>query len=437
SSTRPSLCLLRKSLLHITRGASRVPSSQSSTHATTMLTEELVSAVCGPPIAANTAVPKDVGIYTHTVAPAWRLKATSKKSSVGPNCLAVSENHVFAAQDQKAHVHVYSRQRGTQETLVSFHERIRSVALSGNVLLLGTAEGRLMLWETSTGRLVTTPPCHVQAISCLATTDSHVLTASDDSNINVWSLARLLEYGADPGFEPDLTLSNHRGAITSLVVAAGDNAETSLCVSSSKDKTSIVWNYQTGQVLRTLLFPSIPLCATLDPCARALVVAAEDGSIFLVEFFGDKPLLGSRSAELSSIVVQVGSPLGVADADAGPATCLALNYDGTTLITGHTKGKILKWNLTDNSHPAELANLNASVTNLAFVPLLASHKSHQTPTVVKPNQSQRQYILSTQIAGDSTATRFSDMLNTPGFSDDTIARALHAFTTPAASSETA
>lgn len=264
-----------------------------------------------------------------------------------------------------------------------------------------------------------------------------MLTASDDSNINVWSLARLLEYGADPGFEPDLTLSNHRGAITSLVVAQGDNAETSICVSSSKDKTCIVWNYRTGQVLRTLLFTSIPLCATLDPCARALVVASEDGSIFLVEFFGDKPLLGSRSAELSSIVVQVNSPLGVADADDGPATCLTLNYNGTTLITGHTKGKILKWNLTDNSHPAELANLNAAVTNLAYIPLLASPQSHQTTTVVKPHQNQRQYTLSTQIEADSPSTRFTEMMSIPGFSDDTITRALQSFATPASTSDAA
>lgn len=277
----------------------------------------------------------------------------------------------------------------------------------------------------------------MQAISCIAATDSHVLTASDDSNINVWSLARLLEYGADPGFEPDLTLSNHRGAITSLVVAPGDNAETSMCVSSSKDKTCIVWNYQTGQVLRTLLFPSIPLCATLDPCARALVVAAEDGSIFLVDFFGDKPLLGSRSAELSSIVVQVDSPLGVADADVGPATCLALTYNGSTLVTGHAKGKILAWDLGNNSHPTELANLNASVTNLAFAPVLTTPQSHQTPTVVKPNQTQRQYTLSTQIAADAVPTRFSEMMSTSGFSDDAITQALHSFAGQTGSSETA
>lgn len=114
-----------------------------------MVPEDLVSAVCGPPIAANTAVPKDVGIYTHTYFPAWSLKASFKKSSIGPNSLAVSESHVYAAQDQKAHVHVYSRQRGTQETLVSFQERIRCVAIAGNVLLLGSAEGRLLLWEVS------------------------------------------------------------------------------------------------------------------------------------------------------------------------------------------------------------------------------------------------------------------------------------------------
>lgn len=114
-----------------------------------MLSEEVISTVSGPQIAANTAVPKDVGIYSHTVNPTWAVKATFKKSSTPINCLAVSQSHVFVAQDQKAHVHVYSRERGNQETLVSFQEKIKSVAISGNVLILGTAEGRLILWEVS------------------------------------------------------------------------------------------------------------------------------------------------------------------------------------------------------------------------------------------------------------------------------------------------
>lgn len=133
-----------------------------------MLSEEVISTISGPQIAANTAVPKDAGIYSHTLTPSWAVKATFKKSSAPVNCLAVSDSHVFAAQDQKAHVHVYSRERGNQETLVSFQERIRSLATSGNVLILGTAEGRLILWEVSFGLVAFSIVCcsnHAQEIT--------------------------------------------------------------------------------------------------------------------------------------------------------------------------------------------------------------------------------------------------------------------------------
>ncbi|KHO01309.1 WD40 repeat-like-containing domain protein [Metarhizium album ARSEF 1941] len=386
-----------------------------------MLSEEIISSVCGSPIAANTAVSRDVGIYCHSLTPSWAVKATFKKSSAPPHCIAVNDTHIFAAQDQKAHVHVYSRLRGNQETLAAFPERIRSLALAGNVLILGTAEGRLILWEISTGRQVTTPPCHVQAVTCLAVTPYHLLSASDDSNIHVWSLPRLLEYGTDAGHEPDLTLSNHRGAVTDLLVGPSTNAETSFCVSTSTDKTCILWNYQTGQVLRTLLFPSPPLCASLDASARALFACAEDGGLYLVELFGDKPLLGSRSAELASIVVQVNAPLGVSDAADGPASCICLSLDGTSILTGHDRGKILRWSLVDNSHPTELANLNASVTNLVPVPLLAARQFCKVVNVIKPNQGQRQYSITAQLDGSlEEKSRFSHMLNSTGLPVDAV-----------------
>lgn len=114
-----------------------------------MLSEQFITTICGPPVAANTAVSKDVGIYTQALTPSYAVKATFKKSSTPVNCLAVNDTHIFAAQDQKAHVHVYSRLRGNQEALVPFPERIRSLALIGDVLVLGSAEGRLFLWEVS------------------------------------------------------------------------------------------------------------------------------------------------------------------------------------------------------------------------------------------------------------------------------------------------
>ena len=60
---------------------------------------------------------------------------------------------MFAAQSEKAIVHVYSRERGNQEATIPFPERIRSIAIAGgkngDILVLGTEGGRLILWEVS------------------------------------------------------------------------------------------------------------------------------------------------------------------------------------------------------------------------------------------------------------------------------------------------
>jgi len=117
-----------------------------------MLSEDFVSAICGHPLSSNTAIAKDVGIYCHALSPTCSVKSTFKKSSAPARCLVVSETHVFAAQHEKAYVHVYSRLRGNQEAFVAFPERIRCVTLAGDVLIMGTAEGRVMLWEVSKGR---------------------------------------------------------------------------------------------------------------------------------------------------------------------------------------------------------------------------------------------------------------------------------------------
>ncbi|RGP64395.1 hypothetical protein FLONG3_9582 [Fusarium longipes] len=395
-----------------------------------MLSQEFISTISGPPLAANTAISKDAGIYSHSLTPSHTIKATFKKSSTPVNGLAVSQTHIFTAQDQKAHVHVYSRQRGNQEALVPFPERIRSLALVGQVLVVGSTEGRLFLWETCTGRQVSTPPCHVQAVSCLAVTPYHILSGSDDSNINVWSLSRLLELDAQVEQEPDLTLSNHRGAITSLAVSPGTNPETSICVSASKDKTCIIWNYQTGQLLRTLLFPSFPLCARLDPSARALFVSSEAGAVYLVELFGgDKPLLGSRSTELPSIVVQINDPLAVSDPELGQPSCLALTYDGTSILSGHTKGKILRWTLTENAHPTEVANLNTSVTNLCFMPSLSTEQPTKTVSIVKPNLGLNRYNFTAQLTTDlGEKTRLDHLLETNGFPSQSLETAISSMT---------
>lgn len=113
-----------------------------------MLSETFVTSIRPLQKSNNTAVAKDVGIHLHTLYPTHAVEATFKKSSTAANCLAINSTHIFAAQAEKAVVHVYSRERSNQEALISFPERIHSICLAGEgVLVLGTAEGRLILWE--------------------------------------------------------------------------------------------------------------------------------------------------------------------------------------------------------------------------------------------------------------------------------------------------
>lgn len=274
----------------------------------------------------------------------------------------------------------------------------------------------------------------MQAVSCVAATPYHVITGSDDSDIHVWSLSSLLELDSTAEHEPDRSLPNHRAAITSLAVGQGANPDTSICISASKDKSCVVWNYLSGDVLRTLLFPSFPLCISLDPSSRALFVSCEDSSLYMVEFFSERPLLGP-AAEDSSTVVQVSSPFGVMPSDAGPASCLGVSYDGTLLITGHPKGQILKWDVADNRTPVELANLNAAVTNIAFISPLPGKTTTKTPTIVKPTQATRNYTFTTQLESElEPETRFDSMLTATGFPADILENAIAAFEQPSAGS---
>lgn len=307
-------------------------------------------------------------------------------------------------------------------------------------------------------------------MSCLATTPYHVLSGSDDSNVHVWSLPQLLALGGSTGSglgngdqaaeepEPEQTLVRHRAAVTSLAVGGSTHRDTNLCVSASRDKTIVLWNYQAGVALRTLLFPAVPQCVVLDPVARALYVSTAEetsggarGHLYAVELFGAKPLLGARGSEAASTAVSISTPFGAVPVDAGPASCLAVSYDGATLLSGHPRGRILQWNLGDaggsNTLPVELSNVNAAVTNLIFVPpLSAAPPQTSARTVVKPSQMGRDYSVtvcfdeppaaatapsnaegSATLQQDKTAATFDAVVSLPGFPQSALDAAIVSF----------
>lgn len=345
---------------------------------TKMLTEHFIASIGVPTKAPGTNVAKDAAIFLHEFQPFSQQRAVFKKSATSPNCLAVSDTHIFAAQADKGVVHVYNREKGNQEATVPFTERISSITLAcdDTVLILGTVDGRIFLWETCTGRQVTTNQAHLQAVTALAVdaTSNFLLSASKDATIHVWSIPHLLSFANTGGISPLRTFSSHHAAITGLKLGHG-SFHLNFAVSISTDRTCLVWDYRTGNTLRTYLLPGIPLSAALDPADRAVYIGYEDGNIQMLDLYAS-PVGGLDAVQNGQSALEPVQPSAslqwkLPEPSHGAALSLDVSYDGSTVLSGHVSGAVLSWDVARGSFVANLTPLPlpASASNVIFLPV--------------------------------------------------------------------
>ncbi|KAF2467199.1 WD40 repeat-like protein [Lindgomyces ingoldianus] len=363
-----------------------------------MLTEQFIASISAS-TKPNAGVTKDAGIFFHEFQPLPAQRYVFKKSATPPNCLAVSRSHIFAAQAEKAVVHIYSREKGNQEAIVPFQERIRSIALASKdtALLLGMESGRILAWEICSGRLVSTSTSHLQPVTAIVVdpASNFFLSGSSDSMIHVWNLPSILSFSPDASRAPIRTLSSHRSPITGLT-CGHSHSTANLAISISQDKSAIVWDYHNGQALRTYLLPASPMAVTLDPADRAIYVAYEDGSLQTISFYDEvqqstpTDLLRDSSSLHRPIQPSPKTRFNAESQKLGGALSLSLCWDGTTLISGHSSGKMAVWDLAKGNYISTIASLPGPVTNLQFLPPTgfpnASEPKCKIHTVVKPRQ---------------------------------------------------
>ncbi|KAF2861455.1 WD40 repeat-like protein [Piedraia hortae CBS 480.64] len=287
-----------------------------------------------------------------------------KNSSTPAHCLAVNESHIFAAQD-KAVIHVYARGKGNQVATVAFNAKITSLAIAHDHLLIaGTSEGTIILWETNSGRAVTKPAAHLQSITALKVdpTENFILSASADSTVHVWSIVSLLSFANIEAETSQLrTFSLHRDEITAVDIGHS-HGFCNFAVSASKDKTCMVWDYQSGRLLRTYLLPLAPTCLALDPADRAVYVGYNNGAIQRLDLY-------DKTHPMTPI--QPGSRnLWTPTQDSGSALSITLSFDGCTLLSGHQSGSILAWDTATGRQLTPPSALSGPVSNIQFLPVV-------------------------------------------------------------------
>ncbi|OQN96591.1 hypothetical protein B0A48_17021 [Cryoendolithus antarcticus] len=344
-----------------------------------MLTEHFIAAISASTKKVSTSIAKDASIFLYEHLPLVAPRSSFKKSATPPNCLAVSDSHIFAAQADKAVVHVYSRERGNQEATVPFTERITCLTLACEdaVLILGTAEGRLFLWEIASGRQVTTAQSHLQAVTGLVVdaASNFLVSCSLDSTCHVWSIPALLSF-ANAGTQalaPVHSFSAHRSSIHAMAIGHSESLQNTV-FTAAEDKTCLIWDYQTCTTLRTYLLPHVPTIMTVGADDRTLFFGYENGSVQRIDLYGS----GSTSIDTLHDNRRTQAPLQPksrlwepSDKTIGATCSLTLSFDGMTLLSGHESGAILSWDVVTGQMKSVLTQgpLPGPVNNLSILPI--------------------------------------------------------------------
>jgi pre-rRNA-processing protein IPI3 len=342
-----------------------------------MLTESLIAATltANAPSQHLAAALKDVGVFQYDIQPQTTLRTGFKKSSVNPRCLAVDRSHVYAAQATKAVVHVYSRQKGNLEATVPFPDRIHTVAFAeaAQVLLLGTDDGKLVLWEVGTGRITSSSASHLQGVTqlCVTPDTDLILSGSPDTTVQIWSLSKLLSFSSANSYSgeasngPINTFENHRSPISALS-CGHSRSSTNFAISAAADSTCHVWQIETCQVLRTVLLPAAPTCIAIDPADRAAYFGDEAGSISQINMIE----LGQSTVPSADS----GRPVDISkqkkwepSSRSGSMLCLDVSYDGTYLVSGHAQGDLLRWDVAKHKVASDVSKLGQPISNVRIL----------------------------------------------------------------------
>lgn len=189
-------------------------------------------------------------------------------------------------------------------------------------------------------------PAHSKPITCLEINDdsSLLLSGSDDGNISVFSIHRVLDHRLlnfpSSSSRNNLALhrfSGHKSSVTAIVTGIGGCNCT--VISCSLDSTCKIWNLMQEKPLRTISFPCATLAVTMDPIESVFYVAGSDGLIYrrmLNKTTFHKMKQGNEL--MSWNIIHHGRPRQI-------ITSMATISWGKTLVTASEDGKVCTWDI--------------------------------------------------------------------------------------------
>ncbi|KIK68011.1 hypothetical protein GYMLUDRAFT_36824 [Collybiopsis luxurians FD-317 M1] len=223
--------------------------------------------------------------------------ASFKQNNASPHCIALLNSRkaqggfFLAAQPDKSLLHVYNFQKDQISLKIVLPEKLSCVALdpAGEFFAGGTSQGRVYLWEVSSGILYNSWDAHYRQINVLRFTPdgAALFSGSDDSGVSVWSMSRLLDEDTQNSLPlPYTTLTDHTLPVTDILCGMGTFPECRV-LTSSVDHSVKLWDLSSRSLLTTFMFPQPISCLAWDSSERIFFAASssQDGSIYQMNLF--------------------------------------------------------------------------------------------------------------------------------------------------------
>ncbi|EJU03527.1 WD40 repeat-like protein [Dacryopinax primogenitus] len=364
--------------------------------------QEVILCAVGPSSPASGAG----GIYIHDLQTGTTL-ASFKQTSAPVHCTTFAPSTqgqggvLLAAQSEKTLVHAYSFQKDQIMLRIAVPEKLSCLAIDrqGRFCAGGTSQGRLYLWEVSSGILFAAFDAHYRAVNVVRFSDdgTALATGSEDSGVSVWLISSLLDNELQTGLPmPYWMPTDHTLAVMDLQWGMGAFPGCRL-FTVSLDSTCKIWDITTKTLMTTFVFPSPLSFIAVERTERTFFAASAEGEIFQMNLFRQRP--GASGFRMEAVGGGGGAEairLGEGGDDIRkmkseqPLRSLTISLTSAMLLAGTIDGSILIYDIPShqlirslNVHKGYTIDMVATLLRppdlLGHAPLGFGNKEEQIP----------------------------------------------------------
>ncbi|TFK39957.1 WD40-repeat-containing domain protein [Crucibulum laeve] len=292
--------------------------------------------------------------------------ASFKQTNAGSHCTAVFQSKntqggfMLSVQPDKSILNVYTFQKDQISLKIVLPEKLCCIVVDrlGEFCAGGTAQGRIYLWEISSGILYNSWDAHYRQVNVLRFTNdgAALISGSDDSGVSVWSVSRLLDNDLQNELPiPYCTLSDHTLPVTDIQCGIGIFPACRV-LTSSVDHSVKLWDLASQSLLTTFQFPKPISFLAWDVTERMFFAASADGSIHQMNLFRQ------RDSKFGGQAIEAIGGAGVTDiirvdddsreakkkrliSVGYPISSIAISLTSALLLVGTTEGLIHSYDI--------------------------------------------------------------------------------------------